>query len=226
MGEKELFLSKRRKKKKPNQTKTNVNYILQTKMASTTATATTAYLSPLSVPLIGGKLEARAAKLVKKAQGGKAAKRGVPEVTKLVRKGKEGVVLLAGDVYPVELLAHLPGLCEEQKVLYCFMRSRRDLADALGSKRPVSAVFVPAPGADAPHEGAYAPFVEALKAVHPYMGAGEMPSPGQAVGTGGEEAPATVEKEKKTKKRDAAEATEEPAATGATAEEPAKKKKK
>ena len=67
------------------------------------------YVSPIADPLIKpeGKLHQKVLKLLKKAHGSKAVRRGVPEITKLLRKGKKGVVVLAADIFPVELIAHM-----------------------------------------------------------------------------------------------------------------------
>ena len=45
------------------------------------------YKSPIASHMIGGKLESKVLKLLKKAQGSKAVRRGAPDVTKLLRKG-------------------------------------------------------------------------------------------------------------------------------------------
>lgn len=35
------------------------------------------------------------------------------EVVKAVRKGEKGFVLIAGDISPIDVIAHLPILCED-----------------------------------------------------------------------------------------------------------------
>lgn len=59
-------------------------------MAEVAAPAGAGYISPIAVPLVSGKLEAKVLKTVKKAHGAKAIRRGVPEVTKVLRKGNKG----------------------------------------------------------------------------------------------------------------------------------------
>lgn len=44
----------------------------------------------------------------------KALRRGVKEVVKAVRKGEKGFVLIAGDISPIDVIAHLPILCEDK----------------------------------------------------------------------------------------------------------------
>jgi H/ACA ribonucleoprotein complex subunit 2 len=128
------------------------------------------YVSPISDPIVGGKLKSRCLKVLKKANSSKNIRRGAPEVTKIVRKGKQGIVVFAADIFPVELIAHIPVLCEEKDVLYCFVNSRAELGEAVSSKRPVSVVFIQKPHADSPYEEAYNQVVEGLREVHPYMG--------------------------------------------------------
>merc|ERR1719181_2428943 len=106
---------------------------------------TIVFKSPLADPMISGKLSDRTLKLVQKAVAEKSVRRGVPECTKAIRKGQKGIVLLAGDVFPMDIVAHLPGYCEEKDIVYCYVNSREELGSACGSARSASAVFVAEP---------------------------------------------------------------------------------
>ena len=99
-------------------------------------------LSPISSPLADEKLTKKLHKLVKKASQGKALRRGVKEVVKSLRQGTKGMCILAGDVSPVDVIAHLPILCEEQDVPYIYVPSKQDLGYAALTKRPTSVVLV------------------------------------------------------------------------------------
>lgn len=131
------------------------------------------YVSPLSDPIVSGKLLSRAMKLIKKAHGAKAVRRGVPECTKLIRKGKKGILILAADIFPVDLIAHLPVLAEENEIFYAFVPSRAELGVALSSKRAVSAIYVMEPTEDSVHAELYKSFKDGLEVVHPFMGSGK-----------------------------------------------------
>lgn len=72
----------------------------------------------------------------------KALRRGIKEVALSIRKGDSGVVVLAGDVFPVEVIAHLPLVCEEANVPYCFVPRKIDLGMAGLTKRPTSVVLI------------------------------------------------------------------------------------
>jgi H/ACA ribonucleoprotein complex subunit 2 len=100
------------------------------------------YLSPIASPLMADKLLDRTYKLIKKAVGVKKLRRGVPEVVKAVRKGQKGLVILAADVYPVDVISHIPVFCEEKGIPYAYVPSRASLGAACQTKRAASAVMV------------------------------------------------------------------------------------
>jgi len=128
------------------------------------------YKSPLADPLITDKLQARAFKLLKKAVSEKGkTRRGVPECTKAIRKGQKGICFLAGDIYPVDVFAHVPTLCEEKGVHYCYIPSRHELGGACQTRRPISLIMVLEPKDDSPYAKTYEQVLSGIKAVHPYM---------------------------------------------------------
>lgn len=69
-------------------------------------------------------------------------KRGVKEVVKALRKGEKGLVVIAGDISPPDVISHIPVLCEDEKVPYVFLPSKEDLGSAGATKRPTSCVMV------------------------------------------------------------------------------------
>mmetsp|Transcript_22673 Transcript_22673/g.30654 ORF Transcript_22673/g.30654 Transcript_22673/m.30654 type:complete len:143 (+) Transcript_22673:105-533(+) len=127
------------------------------------------YVSPLAQPLVTDKLLARGLKLLKKAVSEKKTKRGVPECTKALRKGQKGIVFLAGDIFPMDVFAHVPVLCEEKGVYYCYVSSRHVLGGACQTKRPISLVMVLEPPSDSTYSKTYEQVVAGIKALHPYM---------------------------------------------------------
>ncbi|CAH1393813.1 unnamed protein product [Nezara viridula] len=52
------------------------------------------------------------------------------------------LVIFAGDVMPIDIMSHLPGVCEDKEVPYCYMPSRKDLGAAMGVNRSVVTVMV------------------------------------------------------------------------------------
>merc|ERR1712194_378443 len=108
-------------------------------------------------------------KLLKKAVTDKQTKRGVPEVTKAMRKGQKGIVFIAADIYPLDVFAHVPVLAEEEGVAYCYVSSRQQLGAACQTKRPISIIMVTKPKDDATFGKTYEQVEQGVKAVHPYM---------------------------------------------------------
>ena len=125
------------------------------------------FVSPIANPLIEGKLQSRAYKLVKKAASLKKLRRGVPEVVKAIRKGAKGVVLIAADIYPAEVVAHLPVFCEEKGIAYAYVSSRQQLGAACQTKRAASAVMVLA--GDAALAKYFEQVDKGVRSVHPYL---------------------------------------------------------
>lgn len=99
-------------------------------------------LLPFAQPLASKKLNKKVLKSVKKASKTKQARRGVKEVVKALRKGEKGIVIVAGDIWPSDVISHIPVLCEDNKVPYVFIPSKEDLGHAGSTKRPTSCVMV------------------------------------------------------------------------------------
>lgn len=102
----------------------------------------------ISHPLANKKSTKKAHKLVKKAAGQKQIRRGVKEVIKGIRKGETGLAILAGDIYPMDVISHIPVLLEEKDIPYIFVPSKQDLGAAASTKRPTSVVLIRAPEKD------------------------------------------------------------------------------
>ena len=59
-----------------------------------------------------------------------------------VRKGEKGVCVIAGDISPIDVISHLPVLCEDNDVPYIFVNSKEALGLAGQTKRPTSCVLI------------------------------------------------------------------------------------
>ena len=75
----------------------------------------------------------------------KIVRRGVKETVKAVRKGQDGLVIIAADISPIDVLSHLPILCEDKNVPYMYVRSRAEVGEACKTKRPTSCVMITKP---------------------------------------------------------------------------------
>jgi len=73
-------------------------------------------------------------------------RKGTNEVTKYVERGEAVLTVLAEDVNPPEILAHLPLLCEEKDVSYSYVPSQEELGAASGIDAPSASVAIVDPG--------------------------------------------------------------------------------
>ena len=59
-------------------------------------------------------------------------KKGTNEATKAIERGISKLVVIAEDVEPPEVVAHLPMLCDDQGAAFAFVPSRTELGKSLG----------------------------------------------------------------------------------------------
>jgi large subunit ribosomal protein L7Ae len=59
-------------------------------------------------------------------------KKGTNESTKAIERGVAKLVVIAEDVDPPQVVAHLPILCEERKIPYLYAPSKLELGRAAG----------------------------------------------------------------------------------------------
>ncbi len=59
-------------------------------------------------------------------------RRGTNEATKAIERKQVVLVVIAEDVEPAEIVAHLPVLCDEKGIPYVYVPSKRELGAAAG----------------------------------------------------------------------------------------------
>ncbi|XP_076265646.1 NHP2 ribonucleoprotein [Rhynchophorus ferrugineus] len=97
----------------------------------------------IAKPMASKKLAKRCYKLIKKAVKHKTYIRcGLKDVQTRIRKGETGLVIFAGDVTPIDIMCHLPGVCEDKNIPYVYTPSRKDLGAAMGVKRGCLTVLI------------------------------------------------------------------------------------
>jgi large subunit ribosomal protein L7Ae len=69
-------------------------------------------------------------------------RKGTNETTKAIERGIAKLVVLAIDVDPPEVVAHIPLLCEEKKVAYTYVPNKQKLGASVGIDVNSSAVAV------------------------------------------------------------------------------------
>merc|ERR1712137_1143325 len=107
-----------------------------------TMAATQQYLSPIAKPLADDKSTKKLLRLTKKASKDKQLRRGVKEEVKAVRKNEKGLCIIAGDISPIDVIPHLPILCEEAGIPYIYVPTKQELGAASATKRPTSCVLI------------------------------------------------------------------------------------
>jgi large subunit ribosomal protein L7Ae len=84
----------------------------------------------------------RAYETVKLAKEDGKLRKGANEATKAVERGIAKLLVIAQDVDPPEIVAHLPLLSEDKKITYVYVDSKKKLGEAAGIDVSTSAVAV------------------------------------------------------------------------------------
>ncbi|TEB14656.1 ribosomal protein L7 [Perkinsus sp. BL_2016] len=95
-----------------------------------------------SYPLADTTLTNSILDLVQQASHYKQLRKGANEATKTLNRGISEFIVMAADAEPLEILLHLPLLCEDKNVPYVFVPSKTALGRACGVSRAVIAVSV------------------------------------------------------------------------------------
>jgi large subunit ribosomal protein L7Ae len=69
-------------------------------------------------------------------------RRGTNEATKAIERGISKLILIAEDVEPPEIVAHLPLLCEERKIPYIYVPNKEKLGQASGIDVKAAAISI------------------------------------------------------------------------------------
>ena len=80
--------------------------------------------------------------LLNQAKTFKLLKKGANETTKALNRGVADLIILAADTEPLEIILHLPLLCEDKNVPYVYVGKQADLGRACGVSRNIIAVAV------------------------------------------------------------------------------------
>lgn len=79
---------------------------------------------------------------IEKARDSGKVKKGTNEVTKSVERQEAKLVVMATDVSPEEILAHMPYLCEEKGIPYTYVTSKEELGRAAGLEVAAASVAI------------------------------------------------------------------------------------
>ncbi|EGG19962.1 U4/U6 small nuclear ribonucleoprotein [Cavenderia fasciculata] len=101
-----------------------------------------AELNPKAKPLADHKLTVTILDLVQQSNNYGQLKKGANEVTKSVSRSVAEFVVLAADAEPLEIVLHIPLLCEDKNIPYVFVPSKAELGRVCNVSRPVVACSV------------------------------------------------------------------------------------
>merc|ERR1712050_368302 len=80
--------------------------------------------------------------VVQQSANYKQLRKGANEATKTLNRGISDLIILAADTEPIEIILHLPFICEEKNIPYIFIPSKQALGRACGVSRPVIACSI------------------------------------------------------------------------------------
>ncbi len=71
-----------------------------------------------------------------------SVRKGTNETTKAVERAQAKLVIIAEDVDPPEVVAHLPLICDERKIPYVFVPSKQKIGSSTGIDVPAAAASI------------------------------------------------------------------------------------
>merc|ERR1719251_20966 len=103
-----------------------------------------------ATPLAPAKLVEKISQLIKDAGTAGNLKRGANESTKAVNRNLAKLVIIAADTKPLEIVLHLPLLCEEKSISFVYVPSKTDLGRDSQSSRNACALAILSDGSASP----------------------------------------------------------------------------
>uniref|UniRef100_A0A6B2LQP6 Ribosomal protein eL8/eL30/eS12/Gadd45 domain-containing protein n=1 Tax=Arcella intermedia TaxID=1963864 RepID=A0A6B2LQP6_9EUKA len=97
---------------------------------------------PKAYPLADSDLTITILDLISQAANYKQLRKGANEATKTLNRGLAELIVMAADAEPIEIVLHLPLLCEDKNVPYVFVPSKAALGRACGVTRPLIACSI------------------------------------------------------------------------------------
>jgi large subunit ribosomal protein L7Ae len=89
-----------------------------------------------------GELADKALQLIQVASETGKVRVGTNEVTKSSERAEAKLVVMAEDVDPVEILVHIPMLCEEKRIPYIYVPKKQRLGQSAGLSKSAASVAV------------------------------------------------------------------------------------
>jgi len=93
-------------------------------------------------PIADSSLKRQIVDLIQQSASLGQVKKGANEATKTLNRGIAELIILAADTEPLEIILHLPLLCEDKNVPYVYVPSKVELGKACGTTRNVIACSI------------------------------------------------------------------------------------
>ncbi|CAF0908673.1 unnamed protein product [Didymodactylos carnosus] len=101
------------------------------------------FMNPIANPVASKKIAKKLFKCIKQASKHKNYLRlGLRETQKYIRRGEKGLVVLAGNVTPIDIYSHMPVVCEEANIPYVYVPSKEDLGSAVSANRTACLLLI------------------------------------------------------------------------------------
>ncbi len=91
-------------------------------------------------------LSEKAYEALEVARGSGKISKGTNEVTKQIERSQAKLVLIAENIEPEEIAAHLPVLCDEKKIPYVYVPDKLELGKASGLEVGTASACIVTPG--------------------------------------------------------------------------------
>ena len=115
---------------------------MATAMETSSSLKDSSEINHKAFPLAPPDLTLKILQLIEQTNSYKQLKRGANEATKSLNRGQAEFIVMAADCDPLEIILHLPLLCEDKNVPYVFIQSKEALGRACGVSRAVVACSV------------------------------------------------------------------------------------
>lgn len=89
-----------------------------------------------------GDVQQKALEVIESAKGANGLRKGTNEATKAIERGEAKLVVIAEDVDPEEIVMHLPQLCGEKGIPFCYVTEKTALGKAAGLGVGTAAVAI------------------------------------------------------------------------------------
>ncbi|EAX87138.1 ribosomal protein L7Ae, putative [Trichomonas vaginalis G3] len=122
-------------------------------------------LIPIASPVAGHRLTKKIKELISTSCESKNLVYGVKDTKKLLQKNEKGLAVFGGNVTPMDVITHLPAMCENKKQPYVFLSTKEEISAAAQRTSAVACVVIREPK-DADTKAKYDEIVSEINALN------------------------------------------------------------